>query len=118
MKTHWTERSIKYYLFSIVADFTAQLEIKMESENISQDELAKKLGISKRRVSQILSVSKNISIENIIKFAKALDMDVSIVAYEDVKTKYERGPINSDIFRICWEKSGKPIDFWAFERKE
>lgn len=118
MKTHWTERSIKDYLFRIAADFTAQLEDKMESENISHDELAKKLKLSKRQVLKILNNPGNITIKNMVKFTRALGMKISIVAYDDGDSENERGPINSEIFKICWEKSGKPIDFWAFERKE
>lgn len=115
MKVHWTERSIKDYLFRIRADFIAQLAKKMESLNISQDELAKRLGVSKGRVSQLLNHYGNITLAKIIEYARALDMKVSIVAYEDDDPKNKKGPVNSEIFKICWEQSGKPHDFWAFQ---
>jgi len=50
MKAHWTARSIKDYLFRIAADFIAQLDNEMDTSHITQDELAKKLGVTKGRV--------------------------------------------------------------------
>src|SRR4030042_3955780 len=114
-KKHWTERSIKDYLFRIVADFITQLETKMESPPISQDEYAKKLGVTKGRVSQLLNHPGNFKLENIIKYARALGMKVSVIAYDDNDPQNTRGPINSEIFKMCWEQSGKPRDFWAFD---
>lgn len=112
MKLHWTERNIKTYLFRIVADFIDQIENKMESLPISQDEFAKKLGLSKGRVSQILNRRGNITLKTIIHCARTLGMKVSMVAYEDDDPRNKKGPINPEVFRICWEKSGKPRDLW------
>ncbi len=115
MKTHWTGRSIRDFVFRIAADFVVQLENKMESIPITQEELAKKLGKTPGRVSQIFNDPGNFTLERLVEYSKALDMKVAIVAYEDDDPKNEKGPINSEIFKICWEKSGKPRDFWAFQ---
>ncbi len=116
MKTsHWTARSIKDYLFRIAADFISQLENKMEALPVSQDELAKRLGITKGRVSQFINHPGNISLGKMIEYAKALGMKVSIIAYEDNDPENKRGPVDSEIFRICWEHSGKPRDFWSIQ---
>lgn len=115
MKNHWTARSVTDYLFRIAADFIAQLENKMESLPISQDELAKKLGVTKGRVSQWINHPGNISLGKMIEYAKALGMKVSVVAYEDDDPENKKGPIDSEIFKICWEKSGKPRDFWNLQ---
>lgn len=117
-KKHWTERKIRDYLFSIVADFITQLEAKMDSLHISQDEYAKKLRVSKGRVSQLLNHPTNFKLETIIKYAKALGIKVSIVAYDDDDPRNTKGPINSEIFRMCWEQKGKPRDFWAMQDNE
>ena len=111
MKIHWTGRSIKDYIFRIATDFIAQLDKKMESPPLSQDALAKKLGVSKSRVSQVFNSPGNIELETIVKFSNALNMKVAIVAYDDDDPK----PIDSEIFKICWERAGKPHDFWAFQ---
>jgi len=116
MKLHWTAKSIKDYIFRIAADFIAQLEIRMDStENYSQDKLAKDLGISKGRVSQVLNHPGNMTLRNIVRYAKALGMKVSLVAYDDDDPKNENGPINPEIFRVCWEKLGKPRDMWTLD---
>jgi len=115
MKTHWTARSVKDYLFRIVTDFAVQLGEKMKSLDISRDELAKKLGVTKGRISQLLNHPGNISIGKMIKYASALGMKVSIVAYEDDDPENKKGPIDSEIFRSCWEQLGKPRDFWAIQ---
>ena len=116
MNVHWTGRSVKDYLFRIAADFIAQLENKMESLNISQDELAKKLGVTKGRVSQLINHPGNIGLAKIIEYARALGMKVSIVANEDNDPENKKGPVNSEIFRICWDKSGRPRDFWDMQK--
>jgi transcriptional regulator with XRE-family HTH domain len=112
MKAHWTAKSVKDYIFRIAADFIAQLESKMDSLPISQDELAKRLGVTKGRVSQLINHPGNISLAKMIEYAKALGMKVSIVAYEDNDPENKKGPIDSEIFRICWEQLGRPRDFW------
>ncbi len=115
MKTHWTARSIKDYLFRIASDFVTQLENRMESLPISQDELAKKLGVTKGRISQWINHPGNISLKKMIEYANALGMKVSVVAYEDNDAENKKGPVDSEIFKICWEKCGKPRDFWGLQ---
>jgi transcriptional regulator with XRE-family HTH domain len=115
MKTHWTERSIKDYLFKIAADFITQLEEKMKLLSITQGNLAKRLSVSKGRVSQVVNNPGNIGLLMIIKYARALGMKVAIVAYDDNDPENKKGPVNSEIFNICWERYGKPHDFWAVQ---
>lgn len=118
MKNHWTEQSIKDYLFSVGENFIAQLEEKMKNiSGMTQGKLAKKLNLSKGRVSQIFNMTGNITLENIIKYSRALGMKVAIVVYEDNDPKNKKGLINPEIFKTCWEKMGKPRDFWAFENQ-
>jgi|GEM_PF-6912231 len=115
MKTHWTERSLKDYIFRIAADFIVQLEDKMELLPLSRGALAKKMKKTKGWVSQVFNNPGNLKIHTIVEYSRALNMKVAIVAYEDNDPKNEKGPINSEIFKICWEKAGKPRDFWAFQ---
>jgi transcriptional regulator with XRE-family HTH domain len=115
MKIHWTAQSIKDYLFRIASDFIAQLQNKMESLSISQDELARKLGITKGAVSLWLNHPGNISLGKMIEYARVLGMKVSVVAYEDDDPENKKGPIDSEIFKICWERAGRPRDFWDIQ---
>jgi transcriptional regulator with XRE-family HTH domain len=109
--THWTERSVEDFSYRIAADFVSQLEDKMESLPMTQAELAKKLRVSKGRVSQIINNPGNLTLEKIITYARALGLKVAILAYDDGDAANEKGPINSDVFRICWENAGRPHNF-------
>jgi transcriptional regulator with XRE-family HTH domain len=113
---HWTARSVDDFLYRIAADFITQLESKMKSEPLSKAELAQKLGVSKGRVSQIINNPGNLTLKMMIKCARCLGMKIAVVAYDDGDRENERGPINSEIFRVCWENSGQPKDFWALEK--
>jgi len=84
----------------------------MDTSHITQDELAKKLGVTKGRVSQWINRPGNISLGKMIEYAQALGMKVSVIAYQDDDPENKKGPIDSEIFKICWEQLGKPRDFW------
>lgn len=114
--THWTERSVDDFLYRIATDFVMQLEKRIQSEPLSKTKLAQKLGVTKGRVSQILNNPGNLTLRMIIKCARALGMKVTVVAYDDNDRENELGPVNSEIFRVCWENSGKPVDFWSIEK--
>lgn len=116
MKSHWTERSNRDFLYRIVNDFIGQIEKKMEKDNISQGKLAQKLRRSKGRISQLLNNPGNFSLITVIKLSRILGMKVSIVAYEDDDPANTRGPINPEIFTACWEKCKNPGDFWAVDK--
>lgn len=112
---HWTEKSPDDFLYQIAADFVAQLEDKIQTESWTQAELANKLGVSKGRVSQILNNPGNLGLRTMIRFTRVLGMKLAIVAYDDKDPENKRGPINSEVFRVCWERSGKPANFWNLQ---
>jgi transcriptional regulator with XRE-family HTH domain len=110
---HWTGRSIDDYLYQIAADFVDQLQLVMNSKPkpFSQADLAKKLGITKGRVSQIFNNPGNLTLKQIIRYARALGLDIALVAYTKKASESKPGPINSDIFRLCWEHCDSPDNF-------
>ena len=110
---NWTEQSANHFVYKIASDFILQLEKKMETEPLSQKALASKLGVSVGRVSQILNNPGNFTLKKIVQYARALDMKVSVVAYDDNDPTNQNGPINSEIFQICWENAGRPTDFFG-----
>ena len=110
-RQHWTEASVSAFLYKVSADFIAQLEEKMEETPISQGEIAQRLDVTEGRVSQIINNPGNLTLKMVIKCARALGMKIALVAYDDHDPGNERGPINSDIFRICWENAGSPRTF-------
>ena len=109
---NWTEESAEDFLSRITFDFIAQIEKQMEKLNMPQVELAKKLGVTESSVSQVLSNSGNITLKTIIKYARAVGLKVSLVAYDDGDSENNKGLVNAEIFEICWQKQGKPIDFF------
>jgi transcriptional regulator with XRE-family HTH domain len=87
----------------------------MEAIPITQGALARKLGVSEGAVSQMLNNPQNLTLKTIVAYARALGIKVSLVAYDDNDPLNERGPVNSEIFSICWENAGKPPDFWSLQ---
>lgn len=115
---HWTERSSKDYQFRVSADFVAQLESRLDDLGWSQAKLAQELGVTEGRISQILNNPGNFSLNLMVKCVRALRMKMAIVAYDDGDVSNLMGPVNSEIFRLCWEKTGKPSDFWEVDQAD
>jgi len=112
---HWTAASDDAFLHRITFDFLTQLEKKMESEPLSQAELAEKLGVTESAVSRVLNNPQNLTLKTIVKYARAVGVKVSLVAYEDDDHENLFGPVNSEIFSVCWQRCGQPHDFWSLE---
>src|SRR3989304_9081947 len=99
---HWTERSIKDYMFRISSDFVEQIQTKMDSESMTQQEVASRLKVSKGRVSQLFNNPGNLTLSNIVKISRVIGVKVSIVAYDDGDPQNLLGPVNSEVFATCW----------------
>jgi transcriptional regulator with XRE-family HTH domain len=109
---HWTANSTDGFVYRISSDFVLQLEKKMNGE-VSQNDLARRLKVSKGRVSQVLNNPGNLTLKKMVQYSRALGMKVAIVAYDDGDPTNQNGPINSEIFFRCWQKHGSPRDFFA-----
>jgi transcriptional regulator with XRE-family HTH domain len=112
---HWTQHSIQSYVYNISADFTAQLETKMDQEQVSRSELASRLNKTSGRVSQVFNNPGNLSIRVMVEYAQSLGMKVAILAYDDGDHANDCGPINPDVFVRCWEKENRPKDLFEVE---
>lgn len=111
---HWTEKNKEKFQLAIALDFVDQLEAKMDSSPpIKQSELAQKLGVTEGRVSQILNNPGNLTLNMMVKCARALGLKVAVVAYDDGDSQNTRGPIHAEVFRSCWELVSKPRDMWS-----
>lgn len=113
---HWTESGVDDYLYRIASDFARQIAQTMETTGTNQAKLAKELGVSEGRVSQVLNNPGNLTLRKMIEYARALRRKVSIVAYNDNDPDNQNGPINAEVFALCWDRAGKPSDF--FELRE
>lgn len=114
--THWTENSITDFVYNISSNFVAQIETKIEAEEISQNEIANKMNKSSGRISQLLNNPGNLSIRVMVELARALGMKVSIVAYDDDDSDNNRGPIDPDVFVKCWKRAGRPANLFSVYR--
>lgn len=111
-RAHWTASNIKDFVYRVASDFALQIEKRMDTENISQRELAKRVELSEGRVSQVLNNPGNLTLRKMVEFARGLGMKLAVVAYDDADPENVNGPINSEIFQVCWERSGSPTDFF------
>ncbi|MGO9256809.1 MAG: helix-turn-helix domain-containing protein [Bryobacteraceae bacterium] len=113
LRKHWTARSIEDFLYRVGFDFVQQIEKFLDAAPANQASLARSLGVTEGRVSQVLNNPGNLTLRKVIEYARALRQKVAIVLYDDNDYENANGPINPEIFTRCWERSGKPSDFFA-----
>jgi transcriptional regulator with XRE-family HTH domain len=112
LNRHWTERSLDDFLYRVGEDFVRQLESAMQNDpDATRASLAKKLGVSKGRISQVLNNPGNLTLRKMIEYARAVGQKISVLAYSDGDSDNVRGPVSAEIFTGCWELAGKPTDF-------
>jgi DNA-binding phage protein len=109
--SHWT-RGTNAFVYRISSDFIAQLQSKLETDGITSSQLAKRIGVTLGRVSQVLNDPGNLTLKGTVRFAKALGMKVAVIAYDDGDAMNKKGPISSEIFHACWMQAGAPRDFF------
>lgn len=112
---HWTQESTKDFAYHLSLDFFTQLQDRFDDSEMLRKEFAEQLQLSAGRVSQIFNdPPPNPQVESLVKYAQALGLKVSIVAYDDGDPTNEKGPVFSGVIAKCWESMGKPRDLSAF----
>jgi len=112
--THWTERSIEDFVHRLSSDFVVQLGKRIEDDEVTKKQIADRLGVTGGAVSQVLNNPGNLELRTMVQYARALGLKVALVAYDDGDPDNNKGPIISEIFAKCWERLGKPQDFFDF----
>lgn len=107
--THWTSENLNAFIRRVTFDYWTQIQKRMEIVPVTQSELATMFEVSESAVSQTLNNSRNSQMKTLASYAHALQSKFAVVLYED--TDPENGPVNSEIFTLCWEKAGKPHTF-------
>src|SRR5690349_15763818 len=118
MSKHWTSGSTIAFVRRIASDFVAQIEMKLEHEEIGHSELAERLKVSVGRVSQVMNSPGNLTLKNTVNYATAVGAKVAVVVYEDGDPSNIKGPIAADVFRACWEKVGRPRNMFELAKQE
>jgi transcriptional regulator with XRE-family HTH domain len=113
LNTHWTEKSTNDFLYRIGADFVSRIERLLGTQ--SKASLAKKLGVTGGRISQVLNNPGNLRLKTMIEYARALGLKISVVTYDDNDPENLNGPVDAEIFEQCWVRTGKPLDFFALQ---
>jgi Helix-turn-helix len=108
LNKHWTDTSLKDFSYWILSDFTSQIETRMEEKEISNSAFAATIHVSPSRVSQVLNDPGNLTIGNVVKYARGLQMKVSLIMYDDHDPDNKKGPIHAEVFKQCWERMGCP----------
>ena len=116
--THWTEQTVDAYLYRIATDFVRHLEELLEANDANQAKLAQALGVTEGRISQVLNNPGNLTLKQIIRYARALGEKVSIVTYDDNDPQNQNGPIDPEVFVECWALAGKPTDFFELQSQK
>src|SRR5688500_10190568 len=106
---HWTSENADAFIRRVTFDFWTQLQKQFDSLPLRQGELAQLMAVSESAVSQMLNNARNPTLKTLFNYARAANMKFSIVPYKDPDP--DRGPVNSEIFTICWEKAGHPRTF-------
>ena len=113
---HWTQRDIAHFVYNISSNFMAQLEAKMEKDEITRTGLANRLKKTNGRISQVFNNPGNLSLRVIAELARTLGMKVSIVAYDDKDPGNQKGPIDPDVFVKCWEMANRPTNLFEVQQ--
>lgn len=112
---HWTDASLKDFSYWILSDFTAQVQTILEEDDISNSTFAKTINVSASRVSQVLNDPGNLTVGNVVKYARGLGKKVALVVYDDLDPDNTKGPIHADVFTRCWQRMGCPQEVFDID---
>lgn len=71
-----------------VIEFIEQVIVKMEENNISRSDLAKMIGVSKARITNILNCNPNMTMKTMVQIAYYLNCDISFDVFPKEYRKY------------------------------
>lgn len=112
---HWTQESAKDFAYHLSLDFFTQLQDRFDESELLRKEFAEKMNLSAGRISQIFNnAPENPKVDSLVRYAQALGLKVSIVAYDDGDPDNNKGPVFSGVIAKCWEQMGRPRDLSAF----
>lgn len=112
---HWTADNPKKFLYRISTDFMIQIQEEMERKGVTQQDMAKALGVTPSAVSQTINDPGNLTLVSMLKYAQALGLKISAIAYDDGDAENAHGPILADVFKRCWEHCGQPADLFDID---
>lgn len=79
-----------FKLEELLYDLTEHIYERMVEKNMTQRELARRLGVSDAYISKILKGHPNITLKTLVKLAIALDLDVKIYLEPEEASRYRQ----------------------------
>jgi hypothetical protein len=100
----WTEIDPSNFVRCLYSDFIDQITARVKSLKIDP---------RRARISRLLSSPGSLTLWTMARLALATGAKVAVVLYDDGDAENYAGPIHSDVFRIAWEKQGRPLNVCA-----
>lgn len=99
MKPHeWYQKTLEkvqgtleFELEGILLDLTEQIVRHMEREGINRSQLAKRLGCFPAQITKLLSGHPNMTLETIVKVARALNCEVALFLHTKLMLRVYQG---------------------------
>lgn len=89
----------------VMTMFTHQVALILEDRDITQAELARLLGVSRARVSQMMRHRSSVTVRTMVEVAAALGchLEIKLLASEAPRRKPPRGGITERLNTLCAE---------------
>ncbi len=68
----------EFIVYGLLYEITESICEAMEQQSVTRAELAKRLGVKRQYITNFLNTPRNTTIETVVRFAKALDLDVTV----------------------------------------
>jgi len=99
--------------FFVANNFLIQIENRLSELGWSQSMLREKMEMPVGSISHIFRNPECLTFDIMIRLARTVGLKLCVVAYDD--SDPEKGPVNPEIFRMCWEKLNRPTAHWQLE---
>jgi len=90
------EGDFEFRLEGHILDFTRKICKVMESKNVTRAELARKMGVSKAYITEILTGMPNLTFESLLKVADALETKLAVDLIDPARAEALTGSMQ------CW----------------
>jgi len=90
------ELSVEDKAWDLMFEFYHQVLTIMQEQNMSQADLARKLGKSRSAVSQLLNKTPNISIRRMVEIADAVGLEFTLTPVKNKRVQVSHSPYYQD----------------------
>jgi len=112
---------VEFQLEGVLIDIAERVCERMEEQNISRADLAKKLGVSRAFVTKLLNGNPNMTVKTLLLLARALDCELDISfppkGFKVIRHFYlpKTAEVREDMSKYVEEVDSEGIDFEGFQ---